>query len=53
MRDFYNDGYEDGRGHYGEHEYPESQSDKASYERGREYGELRRKIGEELDRGDE
>jgi len=51
MRDFYNDGFDDGYGkkHYGEREYPQTDSDKNSYERGLEEGQRRKHISEELD----
>ena len=51
MRDFYDDGFNDGYGKswYGDREYPQSESDRASYKRGFEYGQLRRKIGNELE----
>ena len=52
MRDFYNDGFDDGYGRktYGDREYPQAESDKASYERGLEYGHLRKRISDELER---
>jgi len=54
MRDFYNDGFNDGYGRrsYGDREYPQTESDKASYEQGVEYGKLRKRISYELDEED-
>jgi hypothetical protein len=50
--DFYQDGFDDGygRGKYGEREYPETDGDRYSYERGVEDGRRRKSISEELDR---
>lgn len=47
-------GYNEGRG-FGwknseREKFPQSDYDRASYERGREYGEYRRQISDELDR---
>jgi len=54
MRDFYDDGFNDGYGRrsYGDREYPQTDSDKNSYERGLEYGKLRKRISDELDEED-
>lgn len=51
MSDYYNDGFNDGYGRrqYGPREYPQTDSDRYSYERGREDGERRRRISRELD----
>ena len=51
IRDFYDDGYNDGYGRktFGDREYPQTDGDKYSYERGLEYGRLRKKISDELD----
>jgi len=53
MGDYYNDGYDDGYGKqrsYGDRDYPQSDGDKYSYQRGLEDGIRRRRISDELDR---
>ena len=53
MEDYYNDGYNAGRGWHWKnhgHDYPQTDCDRYSYERGREYGERRRRISDELDK---
>ena len=51
MRDYYQDGFDDGYGRkgYGEREYPQFDGDKYDYEKGLEDGQRRKKISEELD----
>ena len=51
--DYYKDGYNIGRGHLWKnngHEYPQTESDKYSYEKGIEEGIRKRKISDEIDR---
>ncbi len=52
MPDFYNEGFNDGYGKhfYGEREYPQSNGDRASYERGIEDGQRRGRIRDEIER---
>ena len=54
MRDFYDDGFNDGYGRrsYGDREYPQTDLDEASYKCGLEYGKLRKHISDELDEED-
>lgn len=52
MRDFYNDGFNDGYGNrtYSPREYPQTDQDDYSYCTGIEDGQRRRRISDELDR---
>lgn len=52
MRDFYNDGFNDGYSGktYGDREYPRSDGDSYSYRNGLEDGMRRRDVSRELDR---
>ena len=52
MEDYYKDGYDHGYGRNisSDHEQPVSESDRASFDRGRIHGEQRRRISDELDR---
>jgi len=55
MRDYYQDGFDNGYGRDNrnyDNDYPKTDGDRYSYERGIEDGERRRKIREELDKGD-
>ncbi len=51
MEDFYSDGYDVGYGNYvdNNHEYPTSDGERYDYNRGREDGERRRRIADELE----
>jgi len=51
MRDYYQDGFNDGYGKEvpGEREYPQNDGDDYSYRRGVEDGTRRKSISEELD----
>ena len=53
MRDFYDDGFNDGygrNGSRGDRECPQTDGDKYSYQQGIEHGRRRREISDELDR---
>ncbi len=52
MRDYYQDGFDDGYGRYriDDGDYPQSDSDWYSYRDGLEEGRRRRRIADELDR---
>ena len=52
MRDYYNDGYEQGYGREVDNEgdYPKTEGDKYDYQRGLEEGRRRRRISDEIDR---
>jgi hypothetical protein len=52
MRDYFQDGFDDGYGRYriDDGDYPQSDSDKYSYRDGLEEGRIRRRIADELDR---
>ena len=52
MRNYYQDGFDNGYGrdHNGPREYPQNDGDDYSYRRGQEDGRRRRDIANELDR---
>lgn len=53
MRDYYNDGFNEGYGreHTSPREYPQTDGDEYSYRRGREDGERRKEAGRDIERG--
>ena len=52
MRDYYDDGYQDGYGkyRYDDRDYPKSEADRYSYYRGLREGQRHRRISNEIDR---
>ena len=52
MRDYYQDGFNDGYGNktYGERECPQSDGDRYNYEQGTADGKRRKNISDELER---